>query len=156
MVIRVVEFSSGGYKIWNIPKGSLRIGVMERCQKFGVILENVPLNCYSLMTKRFRWFLIWKIDFKSRGTFWHLPITPISKFNNFLWVCWFLGKNLSNCVPPTWKSQQPLLLSYVCSLYNYSIVICCAKIKLHKYANTGCSLSKCLKLNQDLNKFWWI
>ena len=26
-----------------------------------------------------------------------------SKFNNFFWVCWFLGKNLSNFVPPVWK-----------------------------------------------------
>ena len=23
--------------------------------------------------------------------------------NNFLWVCWFLGKNLSNFAPPVWK-----------------------------------------------------
>ena len=28
------------------------------------------------------------------------PLTQFSKFNNFLWVCWFLGKNLSNFVPP--------------------------------------------------------
>ena len=27
----------------------------------------------------------------------------IPKFNNFLWVCWFWGNNLSNFVPPTWK-----------------------------------------------------
>ena len=26
-----------------------------------------------------------------------------SKFNNFLWVYWFLGKNLSNFVPPACK-----------------------------------------------------
>ena len=36
------------------------------------------------------------------------PIDPILKFNNFLWLCWFLrkniaGKNLSNFVPPVWK-----------------------------------------------------
>ena len=31
------------------------------------------------------------------------PLTQFSKFNNFLWVCWFLGKNLSNFVPPVWK-----------------------------------------------------
>ena len=33
--------------------------------------------------------------------FWQLPITPLhqfSKFNNFLLVCWFLGKSLSNFV----------------------------------------------------------
>ena len=31
------------------------------------------------------------------------PMTQFSKFNNFFWVCWFLGKNLSNFVPPAWK-----------------------------------------------------
>ena len=31
------------------------------------------------------------------------PFTQFSKFNNFLWVCWFLGKDLSNFVPPAWK-----------------------------------------------------
>ena len=36
---------------------------------------------------------LWKTNF---GTYWHLPITQFSKFDNFLWVCWFLGKNLSN------------------------------------------------------------
>ena len=30
-----------------------------------------------------------------------------SKFNNFLWVCWFLGKNLSNFVSLVWKSNNP-------------------------------------------------
>ena len=30
-----------------------------------------------------------------------------SKFNNFLWVCWFLGKNLSNFIPPAWKLHNP-------------------------------------------------
>ena len=29
------------------------------------------------------------------------------KFNNFLWVCWFLDKNLSNFVPPAWKLVNP-------------------------------------------------
>ena len=32
--------------------------------------------------------------------FWHLAINQNSKFNNFLWACWFLYKNLSNFVPP--------------------------------------------------------
>ena len=31
----------------------------------------------------------------------------ILKFNNFLWVCWFLGKNLSNFVPLIWKLHNP-------------------------------------------------
>ena len=35
------------------------------------------------------------------------PLIQNSKFNNFLWVCWFLCKNLSNFVPPTWKLHNP-------------------------------------------------
>ena len=35
------------------------------------------------------------------------PLTQFSKFNNFLWVCWFFGKNLSDFVPPVWKLHNP-------------------------------------------------
>ena len=45
------------------------------------------------------------IDF-SNSDFWKLlrpMLIQFSKFNNFLWVCWFLGKNLSSFVPPVWK-----------------------------------------------------
>ena len=35
------------------------------------------------------------------------PLTQFPKFDNFLWVCWFLGKNLSNFVPPVWKLHNP-------------------------------------------------
>ena len=35
------------------------------------------------------------------------PLTQFSKFNSFLWVCWFLGKNLFNFVPPVWKLHNP-------------------------------------------------
>ena len=31
------------------------------------------------------------------------PLIQNSKFNNFLWACWFLGKNLSNLVSLVWK-----------------------------------------------------
>ena len=45
------------------------------------------------------------IDFKN-SDLWKLlrpPLIQFSIFNNFLWVCWFLGKNLSNFVLPVWK-----------------------------------------------------
>ena len=35
------------------------------------------------------------------------PSTQFPKFNNFLWVCWFLGKNLSNFETPVWKLHNP-------------------------------------------------
>ena len=36
-----------------------------------------------------------------------LPLIQNSKFNNFLWVCWFLCNTLSNFVPPAWKLHNP-------------------------------------------------
>ena len=36
-----------------------------------------------------------------------LPLFQNSKFNNFLLVSWFLGKNLSNFVSPIWKLHNP-------------------------------------------------
>ena len=49
------------------------------------------------------------------------PLVQFSKFKNFLWVCWFLGKNLSNFVPPVWKLHNPYChtvhidkLEYIC------------------------------------------
>ena len=49
------------------------------------------------------------IDFQ-KSDFWKLlrpPLIQSSKFNNFLWGCWFLGKNLSNFQPPVWKLHNP-------------------------------------------------
>ena len=60
-------------------------------------------------------------------------LTQFSKFNNFLWVCWFLGKNLSNFVPPIWKLHNPY-----CNT-------------LHLY-NKGWCLFFCLSTGQMLNR----
>ena len=48
-----------------------------------------------LITSIFKslYFLKW------RPTFDTSPSTKFSKFNNFLWVCWFIGKNLFNFYP---------------------------------------------------------
>ena len=58
--------------------------------------------------QRFRWFLT-KIHFGNQilALFDTSPLHQFSKFNNFLWVCWFLGKNISDFVPPTWKLDNP-------------------------------------------------
>ena len=50
-------------------------------------------------------FLTLKIDFKSQilTLFVSSPLIQNSKFNNFLWVCWFLDNNISNVVSPVWK-----------------------------------------------------
>ena len=34
------------------------------------------------------------------------PLTQFSKFNSFLWVCLFLGKNLSDFVPPPFENPK--------------------------------------------------
>ena len=34
-------------------------------------------------------------------------VVQFSKFDNFLWLCWFLGKNLSNFISPVWKLHNP-------------------------------------------------
>ena len=60
---------------------------MGRCQK-------VPKSIFTSLLK-------WRPIFDSS------PLTQISKFNNFLWVCWVLGKNLSNFVPPVLKLHNP-------------------------------------------------
>ena len=36
-----------------------------------------------------------------------MPLIQNSKFNNFLWARWFIGKNLSNFVSPVWKLYNP-------------------------------------------------
>ena len=35
------------------------------------------------------------------------PLHQFSKFRNFLLICWFLGKNISNFVSPAWKLDNP-------------------------------------------------
>ena len=47
----------------------------------------------------------WCLSFELKGSRrWHFWLF---NFNNFLWVCWFLGKNLSNFAPPVWKLHNP-------------------------------------------------
>ena len=59
--------------------------------------------------ERFGWFLTQKIDFESQilAPFDSSPLIQNSEFNNFLWVCWFLGKHLSNFVSHVWKLHNP-------------------------------------------------
>ena len=105
MVIRVVEFSCGGYKNEKIRKGTywiLKIGVMGRCQKVPKFDFQSQFSMSKLIGIFFIFFT-WKIkiiNFKNSdfSKFWGSPLVQFSKFNNFLWVCWFLCKNLSNFV----------------------------------------------------------
>ena len=56
--------------------------------------------------------LTYKVKFWSNcGTFDTSPLTQVSKFNNFLWVCWFLGKNFLILYPWTWNSITSIAIT---------------------------------------------
>ena len=67
------------------------------------------------------------------------PLHQFSKFRNFLWVCWFLGKNLSNFVSFAWKldnpyyhTQDPKYLNFGSNSYNWSQIY---RMNLTEYEN---------------------
>ena len=45
------------------------------------------------------------------SNFWQLATTPILKIQYFLWVCWFLGKNLSKFVSPLENSTTRITIT---------------------------------------------
>ena len=80
------------------------------CRVFKRGIQNWKDFCLKInIPKGNFWFFDIKIDFESQNLalFDTSPLTQFSKFNNFLWVCWFLGKNLSNFVYPAWKLDNP-------------------------------------------------
>ena len=88
-------------------------------------LKNINLGAHFLLLTFFDNFKIEQLLFlKWRLIFDTSPLTQFSKFNNFLWVCWFLGKNLSNFVSPVWKLYNPYCHSVrsmfrVLGIYNF-------------------------------------
>ena len=48
-----------------------------------------------------------------------LPISPILQIQNFLWVCWFFCKNLSNFVYPVCKLLNPYCHNFHISYHTY-------------------------------------
>ena len=72
---------------------------------------------------------LWQSNF---GTFRHLPspLTQFSKSNNFRWVCWFLGKNLSNFVPSVWRLHNPYCHNACLWFYARNQVMCQSWSKL--------------------------
>jgi hypothetical protein len=69
------------------------------------------------------------------------PLTQFSKFNNFIWVCWFLGKNLSNFVPPVWKLNNPYCHIHHCAMSAFQLVFSAHCLsphaKVHKKKNAA-------------------
>ena len=99
MVIRVVEFSSGGYKF------KKKLSKNQHTQRK---LLNFESWCNGELSKKAKiWF--------SKSIF-YTKDHQFSKSNDFLRVWWFLGKNLLNFVSfPPLKTWQPVLpwLSYI-------------------------------------------
>ena len=74
-------------------------------QKSSESFRFFPLKDINLGTRLYWHFLITSIFTSLHFLKWYsifdsLPLHQFSKFNNFLWVCWFLGKYF---VPHSWK-----------------------------------------------------
>ena len=111
------RFSSPGMQNWkdfclkiNIHKGNcwiLRIGIVggvKKCKN-----SYFKVNFLSKKSSQsFSFFFIWRIHFlKWCPIFDSSPLHRFAIFNNLLWLCWFLGKNLTNFVSPSWKLDSP-------------------------------------------------
>ena len=134
MAIRVVEFSNGGYNIRKLLNIEFWIyGKLSKSARIWLLRSIFYIKNYPNLSQ---FFFIEEYQFRSTcfviDIFWvalllkwcpifdSLPLHQFSKFNNFLWVCWSLGKNLSNFVPPVWKLHNPychnIHVSYIASL----------------------------------------
>ena len=103
----------------NIHKGHdwiLRFGAMGRCPK-------VPKCDFQSQFSMSKIIGIFLNSFSYEHIFWNIsifkslhflkrcprfdtfPLHHFSKFNNFLWVCWFVCKNLSNFLHPHKKGN---------------------------------------------------
>ena len=103
-VIQVVEFSNGDTKLERfLPKN-------QHTQKNFLNFENrTNLSLSSLQKSEFLKLIISFFHY-----FWcqNLTFKVNFLFNNFLWVCWFLCKNLTNFVPPVWKLHIAIMVAF--------------------------------------------
>ena len=114
MVIQVVEFSSGGYKIRNIlclriniPKGNywiLRIGAVASCQKLRINLAIKWFKnwCYQNMSVTKYVLVNWDFSMKKIKKIW-----MIFNIVNWLWKWHFL-------TPPHYTNSQNSMIFMVC------------------------------------------
>ena len=116
---------------------------------------------------RVNWYSSMKKIEKDLDNFWHgkltlnvrkwqfvsdtSPLHQFAKFNSFLWVCWFLAKNLFNFVSLPWK------------LYNWYCHICqgrftrvyCQKVQESHVKSSFIYLSPKLPINFNNKKTAW-
>ena len=82
---------------------------------------------------------------KLMPNFWHLPITPILEIQ-YIWVCWFLSKNLSHFVLHAWKLNNPYYHP------RRSIWICCPNLP---QSGPGWKSIDCKMLSRRKNEKIW-
>ena len=100
-----------------------KIDIVVSCQKLGIILGNkvfqkisitktVLLNWHFLNQKDSNGSWHWKLTLKNQilSLFDNSALYLFTKYNNFLWVCWFVSKNLSNFAPLPFKLDNPYYL----------------------------------------------
>ena len=84
------------------------------------ITKNVILNSYFSMKKKLRKISndFWHRKLTLKVKFWHFLTPPhyilqFAKFNDILWICWFLAKNLSNFLSLSWKLHHRYCHKYI-------------------------------------------
>ena len=99
-----------------------------------------PLNFMREHISNWLSHLRWKLEIGLTCTLYFYPFhlwfsaPHYTNFqNNFLWVCWFLDKNISNFVPPSWNLDNPhyhtIYLSNKCKKnHQYQILAVMLKI----------------------------
>ena len=77
-----------------------------RIQFLAYFLESPHQVDMKNVVKCYKHFFCYFNALKTHGD-WGSPLVQFWKFKNFLWVCWFLCKNLSNFIYPVWKLHNP-------------------------------------------------
>ena len=105
--------SSRRFTLWQYGLWSFQTTKLERFLPKKQHTLRMLLHWYSSMKKKDSenfWHRKLTLKVKRLGDFAFFdtsPLTQFSKFYKILWVCCFLGKNLSNFVPPVWKLHIP-------------------------------------------------
>ena len=116
MAIRVMDFSSGGYKVNFLYQKSSKFSLKNT----NLVAQFSVFTLFDKINFQIPLSLKWCPIFESS------PLIQNSKFNNFLWVCWFLYKNLSNVVPPVLKLHNPYCHTVrTCTSCKFSVLVHC-------------------------------
>ena len=96
--------SEATHSATHFSKGLTKLAILPDYKRPGML-------CLALPARR----KVQKLDFQSEFSMSKIIriLTQFSKFNNFLRVCWFLGKNRSNFVPPFKNSTTRIAILFM-------------------------------------------